>query len=96
MGSGDAQNPHMSGTKYLIVEEEEDGYGVPLTKDEWEAHLKRPCRIDEEAAFAEKYQDEPKARLVVRGKGRVAAQNRYEATQGVRLNPQADFTNKDA
>ena len=67
MGTGNPNDPGMSGTRYLIVREGQEGYGEPLTKEEWEAHLGRPCRIDEEAAFAEKYGDDPKARLVTIG-----------------------------
>ena len=95
MGSGDAHNPHVSGTQYLVVEEGEEGYGEPLTKDEWEAHCKRPCRWDEEAAFAEKYVNDPHAKLIVRGaKQSSTAKNRYEA--GGNPGGLAEFTRKEA
>ena len=95
MGSGDAHNPHVSGTSYLIVEENEEGYGTPLTKDEWEAHCKRPCRWDEEAAFAEKYCDDPKAKLVTRGaKNSSTAKSRYEA--GTNPGGAGEWTRKEA
>lgn len=80
MGSADPNNPQMSGARYLIVEENHDGYGVPMDRQEWEAHMKRPCRIDEEAAFAERYGNDPKARQVLHGKGKkTIAGSRYEA-----------------
>lgn len=80
MGSQDPNNPHMSGAQYLIVTEEDPGYGVPLTNGEWDAHGRRPCRLDEEAIFAERYANDPKARQIVMGKGRAStAGSRYEA-----------------
>lgn len=80
MGSGDPNNPALNGARYLITTEGEDGYGVPMTKDEWEAHLSRPCRVDELAAFEENYGSDPKAKLVTFGKGRKqAAKSRFEA-----------------
>jgi hypothetical protein len=92
MGSGDPHNPTVGGCQYLVVEEGDEGYGVPLTKEEWEAHLGRPCRFDEEAAFAEKYADDPKARLVKRGSGKSTARSRYEAATAASA---AVFTGKD-
>ena len=80
MGSADVNNPHVSGARYLVVEKGEDGYGTPLTEAEWQAHLGSPSRFDEQAAFNEKYANDPKARLVLRGKGRVStATSRYDA-----------------
>jgi len=80
MGSGDPNNPHEDGAHYLIVEEHEANFGVPLTEDEWTDHLGKPCRIDEQAAFQEKYGGDPKAKLVLQGKGRKStAANRHEA-----------------
>lgn len=89
MGSQDPNNPHMSGARYLIgiVDPEVAGrYDLaandctPLTEVEWEAHLGRPCRVDVEAMFEEKYANDPKAKLVKAGKGRVpAAKSRFEA-----------------
>lgn len=92
MGSADPNNPHLSGARYLIVEAEDEGFGTPLTKDEWEQHLGRPCRFDEEAAFEEKYSNDPKAKLVTRGSKGPAAKSRYEAGG----NPQgnASFTSR--
>ncbi len=95
MGSGDPNNPHESGTRYLVVEPHESTYGVALTEDEWNDHLGKPCRVDEQAAFAEHYANDPKAKLVVRGaKKSSTARNRYEA--GVGPQGKADFVHKDA
>lgn len=80
MGTGDPYNPGVLGTKYLIVREEQEGWGVPLTREEWEAHCKRPCREDETIWFKEKYSNDPKAKIVSHGsKNSVAAKSRYEA-----------------
>jgi hypothetical protein len=96
MGSGDAANPNVDGTQYLITVEHEDaGYGVPLTEEEWADHLGKPARVNEQAAFEEKYSGDPKAKLVVRGAGRKStAQNRYEAQQSYR--GKAEFTSKES
>lgn len=95
MGTGDPYNPGALGTKYLIVMEGEEGFGVPLTKEEWESHCKRPCREDETIWFREKYGDDPRAKLIERGsRHSVAARNRSEAgglPKGI-----AEFTSKDA
>ena len=93
MGSQDVNNPHVSGARYLIVEKGEDGYGEPLTPLEWDFHLGCPSRYNEQAAFEEKYANAPKARLVLRGKGRQStATSRYDAggMEGVR----SAFSNK--
>jgi hypothetical protein len=81
MGSQDPNNPHWSGAQYLIgVVGKSDFPCEPLTKEEWEAHLGRPCRLDEVAIFEEKYSGDPKAKMVTRGqKDKPAARNRYEA-----------------
>lgn len=95
MGSGDADNPHEDGTQYLIAEEADAGFGVPLTEDEWNSHLNKPCRVNEEAAFAENHVNDPKAHLVLRGKGnKSTAKNRYEA--GTMPKGNADFTHREA
>lgn len=89
MGSADPNNPHVSGGRYLVGVKLADGtpgYNEeiePLTQEEWEAHLQRPCRIDEIAAFEERYGGDPKAKLVSQGKGRKSTANsRYEAGAG--------------
>lgn len=84
MGSADPNNPHISGGRYLVGVK--GAYGEetePLTKDEWEAHLGRPCRMNDEEAFQEKYGNDPKARQVILGKGRRSTANsRTEAGSG--------------
>ena len=72
MGSQDPTNPHISGARYLIGEIGVDAPDecAPLTKKEWEQHLGRPCRLDDDAMFEERYGNDPKARRVVHGKGR--------------------------
>lgn len=93
MGSGDPNNPHESGTRYLVLEPGDEGYGEPLSAEEWADHLGKPCRVDEQAAFAERYANDPKAKLIVRGaKNSATARNRYEAGSAPKGN--ADFTNK--
>lgn len=95
MGSGDPYNPGAAGTKYLVVTDDEEGWDEPLTKEQWENHCKRPCREDEQIWFAEKYGEDPKAKLVQRGqKNSVAAKSRGEAgglPKGI-----AEFTGREA
>lgn len=89
MGSQDPNNPHASGARYLIgVVDKQlalqlDSFAsdcTPLTKEEWEEHTGKPCRMDMAAIFDEKYAGDPKAKMITRGqKGRPAAKNRYEA-----------------
>ena len=80
MGSVDPNNPALSGGRYLIVTEGEEGFGEPLSQEEWESHCNRPCRMDELSAFEENYGSDPKAKLVTMGKGKkTAAKSRYEA-----------------
>lgn len=88
MGSQDPNNPHISGARYLIgevgVDSEEDCRA--LTPEEWEEHCKRPCRVDEQAMFDERYGGDPKAKLIVggkKGKTKTMVQSRYEAADGV-------------
>lgn len=84
MGSCDADNPNISGGKYLIVAVGSKYDREPLSKEEWEEHLGRPCRINEVAFFEDRLG--PKERLISRGRGRkVQAKSRYDegvATQG--------------
>lgn len=80
MGSQDPENPHISGARFLIGVVGTRDNCEPLTKEEWEEHLNRPCRMDEQALFEERYGNDPKARLVTHGKGkRSVARSRYEA-----------------
>ena len=84
MGSADPNNPHVSGGRYLVGVK--GGYNEdiePLTEEEWLAHLGRPCRINEEEAFNERYGSDPKAKMMVYGKGRkTTASSRTEAGAG--------------
>lgn len=80
MGTQDPNNPHISGAEYLFGVVGQDNC-EPMTKEEWEMHLGRPCRTNEEQAFQDKYGSDPKARQIVLGKGRkTAATSRVEAT----------------
>lgn len=82
MGSADPNNPHISGGRYLVGVKDVDET-TPLTPEEWDAHLGRPCRINEEEAFQERYGGDPKARMVIHGKGRrTTANSRSEAGSG--------------
>lgn len=80
MGTQDPYNPHISGCRYLVGVRGTKDNCKPLTKAEWEEHLNRPCREDERQWFADKYGNDPKAKLVTYGKGRqTAATSRYDA-----------------
>ena len=84
MGSVDPNNTHIEGGQYLLgVVDDVEWPGdpcEPLSKEEWATHLGKPCRTDEQAEFAEKYGNDPKAKLVTLGKGRKStALNRNEA-----------------
>jgi hypothetical protein len=93
-GTQDPNNPAWDGAKYLIVPEDDPTYGAPLTEEEWIAIQKRPCRLDEIAAFQERYGNDPKAKLVTYGKDRtVNAGSRMEAG-GVHRGT-ANFTNSE-
>lgn len=82
MGSADPHNPHISGARYLIGVPGEDLPEdlQPLTEGEWAAHLGSPARDNVQQTFEEQYGSDPKAKLVILGKGRkTAASSRYEA-----------------
>ena len=93
MGTQDPYNPHISGCRYLVGVVGTKDNCTPLTKMEWEAHLSRPCREDEQQWFMDRYGTDPKAKMVVLGKGRTStATSRYDAgssPQGV-----AEFSGK--
>lgn len=94
MGSGDPYNPGANGTRYLIVTDDEDGWDVPLSVDEWEEHCNRPCREDETVWFRDHYGEDPKAKMVKRGaRNTVAAKSRGEA--GGVAGGLAQFTHRD-
>ncbi len=94
MGSEDPYNPHISGARYLIGVVGSDDRIEPLTEEEWEAHLDNPTRINSQQLFEDKYSGDPKARLVLHGKGRKStAASRAEvggAPKGV-----ASFSSRD-
>jgi hypothetical protein len=82
MGTQDPNNPTIYGCRFLIGVPGEDLPEdlEPLTPEEWADHLGQPQRIDSKAAFEENYGGDPKAKLVVRGKGqKLPARNSYEA-----------------
>lgn len=80
MGSQDPYNPHISGCRYLVGVANSKDPIEPLTQEEWEEHLRRPCREDEVRLFEDKYGSDPKAKQVVYGKGRkTTANSRYDA-----------------
>ena len=94
MGTQDPYNPHISGCKYLVGVVGSKDNCTPLTKAQWEEHLSRPCREDEQVWFADRYGSDPKARLVVMGKGRPSTANsRYDAGSSP-SGGNADFSSK--
>ena len=79
-GTRDPYNPHITGAQYLVGVMGSKDNCTPLTQLEWEAHLNRPCCDDEQRWFEDKYGNDPKAKLVVHGKGRkTTANSRYDA-----------------
>lgn len=85
MGTASPTNPSASGGQFLIVAVGSKFDREPLTKEEWEAHLRRPCRMDEEALFGDLG---PKEHVVTRGKGRTQAKSSNDL--GVRPEPIGD------
>lgn len=80
MGSQDPYNPHISGAQYLVGVKGTADNIEPLTDEEWQAHLEAPTRTNSRIAFEDRYGGDPKARLVVHGKGRKSTANsRVEA-----------------
>jgi hypothetical protein len=80
MGTGNPSDPTIAGCQYLVGVAEQGDDVEPLTPAEWNEHLGRPSRTDEQEAFREEYGSDPKARLVIMGKGRKStAKSRYEA-----------------
>ena len=93
MGTQDIYNPHLSGCQYLVGVKGTKDNCEPLTKKEWEAHLKRPCRENEQQWFADRYGSDNKAKLIVRGAGRKSTANsRYDA--GASPSGSAEFSGK--
>jgi hypothetical protein len=93
MGSQDPYNPHISGCSYLVGIAGTKDPVTPLTPEEWETHLGRPCREDEQVLFEDRYGSDPKAKLVTYGKGkRTNARSRNDA--GTSPTGNADFSGK--
>src|SRR5690349_8881375 len=93
MGSQDPNNPTIVGAKYLIsvVGEDLPENLEPLTAEEWADHLGQPQRINSQQAFEEQYANDPKAKLVLRGKkGGVPAKSAYEAGGATKGNSSFD------
>lgn len=81
MGSADANNPFMSGARYLLGIVGKDDC-EPLTDAEWRTHLGKPARIDMDEYLADRV---PAGHHVeVRGKGR-AVQAKSSFDGGVRV-----------
>jgi hypothetical protein len=68
MGTADADNPNISGGRYLVVPVGSKYDREPLTREEWEEHCSRPCRINEVAFFEDRLG--PGERMIARGKGK--------------------------
>lgn len=81
MGSQDADNPNITGARYLIGLVGTTDDCTPLTKEEWAAHLGKPCRINIEEFMEDRLG--PKERMEIKGKGR-KTQARSSFDQGVR------------
>jgi hypothetical protein len=80
MGSASPHDPTIAGCRYLVGVKEFGDDVEPLTEAEWNEHLDRPSREDEQESFREKYGNDPKAKLVVLNKGRKStARSAYEA-----------------
>lgn len=84
MGTQDPANPTIYGAEFLIGIKTDPAFPCePLSAEAWEKHLGKPSRLNEEEIFAERYADDPKARMVVHGKGRPStARSRHEASEG--------------
>ncbi len=80
-GSGDPDNPSITGARYLIGVKGVDEC-KPLTKAEWEDHLGRPCRLDWEALTEGVLK--PGEHYEVKGKGK-AVQAKGSHDKGVRV-----------
>lgn len=68
MGSQDPENPHISGGQFLIGVVGSRDNCTPLTEEEWATHCAKPCRMDTDLLFEERYGNDPKAKMIVRGK----------------------------
>lgn len=80
MGSGSPHDPTIAGCRYLVGVAAQGDNVEPLTKEEWNEHLDRPSRDDEQESFRERYGNDPKAKLVTLNKGhKSTARSAYEA-----------------
>lgn len=89
MGTADADNPNISGGQYLVVPVKSKYDREPLSQAEWEEHLRRPCRIDEQAFFEDKLGAHEK--MIVKGAGR-KTQAKSLFDKGVKLEAGEQFT----
>jgi len=81
MGSQDADNPNVSGAEYLIGIVGRRGENCePLTAEEWETHLGKPCRVNTDEMFEGLL--DTKERVFVRGRKKPKA-SAIEAFAGV-------------
>lgn len=75
MGTQDPENPHISGAEFLIGVIGSRDNCEPLTPEEWAIHLGKPCRMDTDALFEERYGNDPKAKMILHG-GRKGGKNK--------------------
>jgi hypothetical protein len=81
MGSGSPHDPTIAGCRYLVGRERiRRRRRAAHQADEWNEHLDRPSRDDEQESFRERYGNDPKAKLVTLNKGhKSTARSAYEA-----------------
>jgi hypothetical protein len=95
MGTADPDNPHISGGEYLIGVIGTRDDCEPLTREQWETHLGRPCRINEIELYADKLA--PGERLSVRGRAhRPAAKSSFDTNVRVGSTEGSVFGGSDA
>lgn len=94
MGSANPYDPHISGAQYLVGLADSTDDCTPLTLEEWEAHLNRPCREDEQIVFQDRYGSDPKAKLITYGKGRKST-GRSRSDAGGTAPGISEFSSKD-
>lgn len=76
MGSGDPDNPSIRGTEYLVGQKGTKDNCLPLTEEEWDAHLGKPCRLNIDDLIVLK----PGERLVRKTGRKVTAYDAHEST----------------
>ena len=98
MGTQDPYNPHISGCQYLVGIKAPKGQKQkdpiePLTMEEWEDHLGKPCRENVQQLFEDRYGTDSKAKLVTLNKGKKSTgRSRHDA--GASPTGNADFSGK--